>query len=149
MNVGLIAPLESLGSGRVWGTGGWMEPGAREALDWLTMVRFLGWDPRVITLQRTGDLVETLPSSVQIVIIASDPERLSDSAVAGIEDLLQRQSVLVVCRAPLKTSPIAPVCDVWRTGVPMRGRSIRWTGLGSPLSWRTAREVAGEQICIG
>jgi len=31
-------------STRVWGTGGWQPPEDREALDWLTLVRFMGWD---------------------------------------------------------------------------------------------------------
>src|SRR5438034_1177388 len=28
---------------RVWGTGGWLPPAAREALDWLTLARLCGW----------------------------------------------------------------------------------------------------------
>ena len=28
---------------RVWGTGGWLPPAAREALDWVTLARLCGW----------------------------------------------------------------------------------------------------------
>ena len=41
-------------SARVWGTGGWLQPEDREALDWLTLVRFLGWEVEVCVVDRGG-----------------------------------------------------------------------------------------------
>src|SRR5262249_43938800 len=39
---------------RVWGTGGWLPPEQREALDWLTLARFLGWGVAVTRYMGTG-----------------------------------------------------------------------------------------------
>ena len=39
---------------RVWGTGGWLPPKQREALDWLTLARFLGWGVTVTRWTSAG-----------------------------------------------------------------------------------------------
>jgi hypothetical protein len=40
---------------RVWGTGAWFSPDAREALDWLTLSRRLGWGVCGETLWRDSN----------------------------------------------------------------------------------------------
>jgi hypothetical protein len=51
---------------RVWGTGGWRAPEVREALDWLILVRMLGWNVRTTT-----ELGPKTPLA-DVVIIAVD-----------------------------------------------------------------------------
>lgn len=51
---------------RVWGTGGWRPPEQREGLDWLVLVRMLGWNVRTAT-----EAGSTIPSA-DVVIVAVD-----------------------------------------------------------------------------
>ena len=39
---------------RVWGTGGWLQPEQREALDWLTLARLMGWSVHVARRTQYG-----------------------------------------------------------------------------------------------
>lgn len=60
---------------RVWGTGGWRSPEEREALDWLTLVRCLGWRVRTATRVST----EARPD---VVVVAAPIE--TAEATAGL-----------------------------------------------------------------
>jgi hypothetical protein len=44
----IASDLELPSNRRVWGTGGWMKPEEREALDWLILCRLLGWRVRIL-----------------------------------------------------------------------------------------------------
>ena len=73
-------------SARVWGTGGWLQPEDREALDWLTLVRFLGWEVEVCVVDRGGELATRLPAHARVIIIACDPDTLNNHSIG--RDLL-------------------------------------------------------------
>ena len=49
MKATVFAAPHELPAERVWGTGGWLPPEERRALDWLTFFRLLGWP---VTLER-------------------------------------------------------------------------------------------------
>ena len=73
---------------RVWGTGGWLPPDQREALDWLTLARFSGWDVNVVR-QLPGDSAG-LDAATRWIVIACDPDALNDQDVAWLASRLLR-----------------------------------------------------------
>src|SRR5581483_7920250 len=79
---------------RVWGTGGWLPPERREALDWLTLARLLGWGVTVAGRPPAPD-----PGGARWVIVAGDPDRLGEEAVGRVAARLAAEPVLVVARA--------------------------------------------------
>src|SRR5262245_22617439 len=88
-------------SGRVWGTGGWLPPDQREALDWLSLVRFMGWPAQVDDVGTwSGD------SDARCLILALDPERVNQSTADAIAALLRRRPILVVARGALTDCPL-------------------------------------------
>src|SRR5438067_28689 len=79
---------------RLWGTGGWLEPQRREALDWLTLGRLLGWKVSVTRLG-SGDFTD----ESRLIILACDPEDLQTGTLAAVEARLRAMPALVVMRA--------------------------------------------------
>jgi hypothetical protein len=110
-SAGEFAPNE-----RVWGTGGWRPPEQREALDWLILVRMLGW-----TVRTTTELRPQVPSA-DVVIVAVE---LSDAEDVG-RTLLKaaEQGALVV--SPRDHAPQSLVDD----GAPAQEISLRRVGQG-------------------
>ena len=64
----------------VWGTGGWLPPDRREALDWLTLARCSGWD--VAVTRNAPGAPTILEGGNRWVVVACDPDALGEEAVA-------------------------------------------------------------------
>lgn len=88
----IARPDELPGRRRVWGTGGWQEPQAREALDWFTLCRMSGWSAEVVPLGAR------LPAATRWIIVACDPALLSAEDYTAIERALDEKPLLVVMR---------------------------------------------------
>ena len=76
---------------RVWGTGGWRPPEQREALDWLILVRMLGWKVKTTTV-----LGPRVPS-VDIVIVAVNVGD-DDSFSGALLKAAERGALVVIPR---------------------------------------------------
>jgi hypothetical protein len=87
--VTLIVSETERPTGRVWGTGGWTQPKDREALDWLTLARLLGWDVQVSTLTSFGMPHGRPPTGPGVIIFAVDPEALGEDATQLIASHLE------------------------------------------------------------
>ncbi|MBW3539111.1 MAG: hypothetical protein KY476_02470 [Planctomycetes bacterium] len=133
---------------RVWGTGGWRPPEEREALDWLTLVRLLGWDVDVRYLEDSPE-AWTMGTGCRVVIAACDPDEVSPAVASWLEDAADQRPVVVMQRAVSQVGLEAPTAG----GVPpiapdimSGGREILWTGPGSAASWRPRRAIRWEPL---
>jgi hypothetical protein len=106
---------------RLWGDGGWCMPEEREALDWLTLARLLGWQVDVIRPGRLTGL-----KAAHWIVVACDGARLSDSDVARLERRLATAPGLLVARAVATGCPLERL--VGRAGDPAasRARVLTW-----------------------
>jgi hypothetical protein len=120
---------------RVWGTGGWLPPEQREALDWLTLARLLGWGVTV-TRETRLSLGTRLPGGCRWVVVAVDPDSLEEGLVAQLASRLAAEPILVVARAAAPDSPLARLAGVARRAEHITGRSLRWIGPGQARDWR-------------
>src|SRR5438552_7792289 len=118
---------------RVWGTGGWLPPAAREALDWLTLARLCGWAVTV-TRRNAPRLDGDLATGSRWVVLACDPDRLDEELVGRLTARLEAEPVLVVARAASPDRPLARLAGVARRLDRVAGRSLRWLGPGANRS---------------
>jgi hypothetical protein len=99
----LLASREELPAGHTWGTGGWLPPVEREALDWLTLARLLGWSVRVAS-ESGAEPEGGIGAGNRFVIVGRDPDTLSDELVALIAARLESESLLVVTARAQRSS---------------------------------------------
>jgi hypothetical protein len=123
--LGIIASSRELPtSSRTWGHGGWVAPEEREALDWFTLGRLLGWS----TTAGAG------PSAVELgtraLVIACDPESLGANEVARLEARLRAERLLVVARAVSRGHPLAALAGAWRGGGVQVCSELAWSANG-------------------
>jgi hypothetical protein len=130
-------------AGSVWGTGGWIEPEEREALDWLTLARFCGWGTKVARLPLTES---DLRRGGRCVVVAADPERLGEPLTAQLRSRLDKEALLLVARAAAAESPFAELAGAARGEAETRGNVIRWTGPGGGTTWRCRTDLEAVQL---
>jgi hypothetical protein len=130
-------------AGRVWGTGGWIEPEEREALDWLTLARLCGWGADVA---RPPLSESDLRRGQRWVVVATDPEQLGETVTAQLRSRLEQEALLVVARAAAPESPFAQLAGAARGDGEMRGDVLRWTGPGGSATWPLRTGVEAVQL---
>jgi hypothetical protein len=130
-------------AGSVWGTGGWIEPEEREALDWLTLARFCGWGAEVARLPLTES---DLRRGRRWVVVAADPELFGEPATAQLRSRLEHEALLLVARAAAAGSPFAHLAGAARGGGATRGDVVRWSGPGRSTTWRFRGDFEAVQL---
>jgi len=79
----VASEAEHPGTTRVWGTGGWTPPEEREARDWLTVCKLLGWEVRLAT-----PALDHVPAEVGCVLIACPPHDVGEPLVGALRAFL-------------------------------------------------------------
>ena len=138
---GIVASPAELPVGDApWGHGGWLPPAEREALDWLTLGRLLGW----------STAVEAGPAALALgrraLVVACDPESLGADDVARLETRLREERLLVVVRGGPSQHPLAAFAGARRGAGPDVGRSFAWEGPGGAARFRPSEGIRVQPI---
>lgn len=130
---------------RVWGTGGWLSPAEREALDWLTLARLAGWAVTV-TWRNAPRLHGDFAPGSRWILFACDPDSLDEELVHGLTSRLKAEPLLVVARAGSADRPIARLAGVARGPYRTEGRSLAWLGPGPKQSWMCRKPLEAAEL---
>jgi hypothetical protein len=123
--LGIVASPKELPTGTgSWGHGGWVAPEEREALDWLTLGRLLGWSTAIGTAPSAVDL------GTRALVIACDPELLGASDVARVQARLRAERLLVVGRAAPRRHPLAALAGAWSGADVQVCSELAWSANG-------------------
>lgn len=127
-----------------WGTGGWVSAQSREALDWLTLARLLGWSVTVIPTTDFG-ADSRIPRSSRFVVFGCEAEACGDDCVSYLASRLAEEPLLAIVRANGPDTASALLGGAWSRRGNCSGRSLVWTGPGPHRAWhcRNVLEVSG------
>ena len=129
---------------RIWGTGGWLPPDLREALDWVTLAKVCGWGVTIVR-QRKNDLIGDLHGGSRWIVLTGGPSSsLSETIITWLTRRLAEDPILVVVRAPETGSPLARLTGASTTSQTVSGRYLKWFGPGAEQRW-DCREVLSAQ----
>jgi hypothetical protein len=127
----VAAPPRTLPYGPVWGDDDALRiPNPYEPLDWLTLLRLLGWRATVSSWSdpaldaRRDDLV----------VVAGDPEQMPSSWRDRLAERLRRDTVLVVRPAGSEGGPA------------FHGRRLAWVGPGGHAEWSLNVDLKGRDV---
>ncbi len=142
MSVLLITAADALPErARVWGRENLVQPvREREPLTWLTLAHLLGWRPEIVR----GDAASALAGAadLSLVIVARDPDSLTEEECGAIAAALERSPALVIARAASPQSPLARLAGTSRAGGTRSDGAPRWTGPGAERGWSGVPELA-------
>lgn len=137
---------ELVDASRVWGTGGWVRPEQREALDWLTLARLLGWGVRVARSVSEVDAAKAA-GCARWVIVAGEPDRLGEGFISLIASWLTTEPLLVVARAG-GHGAFARLAGATHARGQLEGRQLRWTGAGPERRWECRERLQIDALTI-
>jgi hypothetical protein len=119
---------------RIWGTGGWLAPDRREALDWLTLARVHGWS--VTVRHREGPIPDGgWFRGNRWIVIACDPDSLREEQVALLSSRLVNEPLLIVARAGAAGAPWALLAGAAHRPGEVSGKLLHWLGPGPDRRW--------------
>lgn len=132
---------------RVWGTGGWLPPEQREALDWLTLARLSGWSVSVSRPEAEA-LADVKPSAYRWVVLACDPEGIDRAVAELLSGWLQATPLTVVATGAPRGRPITYLAGAHHEGERLEVGDVRLVGArdgeqtlpGGFAAWRLALE---------
>ena len=140
----IAAERELTPAQRIWGTGGWVVPEQREALDWLALGRLLGWEVSLANADRPAGAL----AGRRWIVAALDPDALSDEIVAQLGAVLRAEPVLLIARAGAAEGRLASLAGAARSGERFAGRELRWRGPGPPAQQRARVDVDCERLAL-
>ncbi len=140
----IAAERELARARRIWGSGGWVIPEEREALDWLALGRLLGWEVALASADRPAGAF----AGQRWIVAALDPDWLSEEVVAQLGALLRAEPVVLIARAGASDGALARLAGAARSGERFAGRELRWRGPGAPSQQRARVDVDCERLSL-
>jgi hypothetical protein len=121
-------------------------PNAYEPVDWLTLLRLLGWET---TLSGWDDFALDT-SRHDVVVLAGDPGEVPRARLDRLAERVRRDSVLLV-------GPAGSEGRHWRVlggsgpaaTSHFHGRQLAWVGPGGHAAWTLAGDVEGRELETG
>jgi hypothetical protein len=97
----LTSFAEEMNGALVLGTGGWLPPEEREALDWMTLVALLGWN---VELVNPASIHHTSFDKHRIkwTILTGDPDAINRNIWEDLLHFIRTNQLLFITRAPKK-----------------------------------------------
>jgi hypothetical protein len=132
---------------RVWGTGGWLPPEQREALDWLGLVRLLGWSVEVVRNSSLPD-VSTLSRELRCIIHCDRDETMIAERVAWFRAVLASLPVLIVAAAGCAGSPLAHLAGARAGDEVLHGERVEWLGPADPKTWLCRTPLTSQRLLL-
>jgi hypothetical protein len=143
----LISSGELPADRRVWGTGGWLPPDDREALDWLTFARFLGWEVTLVSTM-AEDFDPALSMASHRIVISGDPDNLNAGIVNYLRSQLAAHPALVVARAGAADGVLSRLSGIYCRAERVESSSLRWTGPGPEQRWSCLRRFEANVLAV-
>jgi hypothetical protein len=138
---------ELLERNRIWGTGGWLSPEKREALDWLTFSRFMGWSGTVV-YRKKFFLEKKILKNIRWVVIACHPDSLEKGIVTYLAERINTEPLFVLARAGRNGNIFARLAGVSKNSEKISGRFLSWIGPGKKRCWRCRKTFYAEKLSL-
>lgn len=136
---------ELSGAERIWGTGGWVPPEQREVLDWIELVRFLGWSCSVIQPEvLRADNFDV--ARVRWLILTGDAMSWSEARVAAVDASLNKLQGAVVSPAVPRDHALAALAGVAAQPSEYEADLVEWRGPGPRATWRCRKPIASRRL---
>lgn len=143
----VAAPPHRLPQEPVWGQeDDARNPNPYEPVDWLTLLRLLGWSVTVSSWSHSA-----LDSSQHdVVVLAGDPGEMPEAGLSGLAERLRREAVLVVspaghgaggCRSLGGSAAARP-----GAGPDLDGRRLAWVGPGASADWILTADLKAQEL---
>lgn len=131
---------EEYNASKIVGTGGWLLPQDREVLDWVTLIKWMGWKSGVLHPKdfNAGILNK---NRVKWIILADDPNLFKIAFIEELFALLENYPVVVISGATNSGSAFADLSGVV-IGSTLAVDTFEWKGFPDNKTWTCRKEIS-------
>lgn len=121
-------------SGKIWGTGGWLPPESRTALDWFCLFRFIGLE---VIVREPGDyrIDDIAGQNIRWLVLACDTTSLTEDFINKLAQNLELYSITMLCTPGKRDSEFARWCGVYRAEQVYTGETVELFYPGKIRRW--------------
>jgi hypothetical protein len=94
----LTSFAEQMNAEPILGTGGWIPPKEREALDWMTFIAMMGWKVKLRDPQRLH-ATDFDDQQIKWFVLTGDPDTLPGSIWEQVLSIVKTKNILLITRA--------------------------------------------------
>ncbi|WP_276502529.1 hypothetical protein [Terrimonas pollutisoli] len=132
----ILTPFaEKMNGALVLGTGGWLPPEEREALDWMTLVAMLGWKVK-LTDPGSLHLVDFNNQAVKWVILTGDPDDIDSNTWEQLLLTIRTNQFLFITRAGKKNGWLSHQFEVFLSENKPAGDRLLYKRPGFCKEWK-------------
>ena len=146
----IITQHSQLLHGNILGTSGWFPPEEREVVDWMTLIRFMGWNVEIVSPSKfEKGIIED--QNVKWVILTGIAEGYDTRFMRDLLFILQSKPILFISQAAVSKSSFANLIGVFTTDTNIDGQELQWVGKGVQKSWKchTVIQLGAIQFATG
>lgn len=146
----LTSFAEQMNAEPVLGTGGWLPPGERETLDWMTLIALMGWN---VKLEDPQSLHSTDIDNQQIkwIILTGDPDAINSKIWEQILLITKAKKILLITRAGNINGWLSNHFGIHLSEKKSSGNSVEYNGQDFSKQWnlRNPIQLPGLEINAG
>jgi hypothetical protein len=124
----------------ILGTGGWLPPEGREALDWMTLVRLLGWRVKLISPDEFSPQMVS-DHHIKWIIIADNPEKIESNIWDKLLQAVRSNKLLLLWQAANPESQLACRMGISIHPTWASGDLLEWQGGSKIARWHCRTQV--------
>ncbi|HKO81229.1 MAG TPA: hypothetical protein VJU78_12575 [Chitinophagaceae bacterium] len=124
----------------VLGTGGWISPEDREALDWMTLIALMGWKVKLADPQSLHS-IDIDNEQIKWLILTGDPDAIRSKTWEQILFIIQTKKIVLITRAGKKDGWLFNRFDIQLSENKVYDHRIEYHGQGSSKQWKLRKSI--------
>ena len=137
----LTSLAEEMNDALVLGTGGWLPPEEREALDWMTLVTMLGWKVKLLNpaLFHSAEFDNHL---IKWVILTGDPDTIKSKTWEELLHVIRTNQLLFITRAGKKNGWLSHHFKITQSDQNLVGEHVQYIHPSFSKEWKLKNQLA-------
>ena len=137
----LTSLAEKMNDALVLGTGGWLPPEEREALDWMTLVTILGWKVKLLN-PASFHVTKFDNHRIKWVILAGDPDSVNTNTWEEMVHVVRTNQLLFITRAGKKNGWLSRHFKITQSDQNLPGNHVQYIHPSFSKEWNLRNQMA-------
>jgi len=137
----ISSKARELNASSLLGTGGWLPPADREVLDWMTLIKWMGWKFKLIDpVEFNHKLIHE--SQIKWIILTDNANEFDPVLIESLFEILEASPVLIVSGSGRRGSHFSNRFGASIVATAATVSKLDWTGVPENKTWNCRKGVS-------
>ncbi|MDB5121547.1 MAG: hypothetical protein JWN56_2765 [Sphingobacteriales bacterium] len=122
------------------GTGGWLPPREREALDWITLIKWMGWKSKLIDPKEFNDEIMNA-CNLKWIILTDDPDEFESVFIKRLFEFIKIFPLMIISRSGKAGSHFSNIFGAETMTTTAIVNTLDWIGVPQHKSWPCKKNI--------